>query len=105
MKSRRSRMKAAWNSSSRKAIGRLASTMGNDKEVVLEMLETRLKRHDITNKIPRLSDHNALFIPSENPQRIKAYWSIPTARVRTLWRHYDGNWRLTAITFRKPKRN
>ena len=62
-----------------------------------------MKKHGITESFPKLSRFNALLIPPYNPQKIKAYWDIPSARVRTVWEHELGTWHLAAITFKKRK--
>ena len=95
----------AWANNNRDGIVALARPDAAARRELRDRLELRLAKHRIKGDWPELTDRNDLAIPPSNPQILKVYWSIPSARIRTVWVHEEGSWYLTVIMFKRPKRN
>lgn len=91
----------AWNAGNRQGIVELFDPDVRDWQ--LKRLARRLEQHAIDATFPTLTDYNVILIPRNNPQKVKAYWSIPTSRLRTEWHHEAGKWVLVRLSFQRPR--
>jgi len=95
------RFEAAWSRSDQDAI--LSFFPPGTREFAGDRFAKRLAARGIGAELPALTDYNEILIPRENPQKVKAYWSIPSARIRTEWHHENGTWLLYRLTFHRPR--